>query len=206
MDFLKQVQALEKFHSICSAGFAIPTKTEKFKDNKEGNKAFLTAFEKAHEEKYLLSMKVGKARVDLLKTGYQVPDSWLTVDAIGDVDSGRLKMGKKEYLFVRSYPPEIPQLRKVCDELQAAEMRLRFSPKDHGSSGDKNGDKKKKYIRPLTDEIRACGAAYKRQMKRPDNQISLKSFCREYADEKGLSVSSVYRTLKDHSEVWKVES
>ena len=73
---------------------------------------------------------------------------------------------------------------------------------ENRGQGDKEGDKKKKSIRPLNAEAIDCIRLYKAEKRKGETQ-SMKAVCQAYAAEHGGSFDSIYRTVKDHSTDWK---
>lgn len=69
-------------------------------------------------------------------------------------------------------------------------------PRGHGDT--KRGQKRRR----LSDEANSCLAAYNRLVDRGKPPDSMKQHCRDFAEKTGGSADSLYRTLKDYSDLW----
>jgi len=76
-------------------------------------------------------------------------------------------------------------------------------PDGSKAKGRGQGDKEKgQKRRPLNDESRKCLNQYNRLIDAGRAPESMAQHCRSFAEKNGGSSDSIYRTLKDYSELW----
>ena len=83
-------------------------------------------------------------------------------------------------------------------QLPTKERTTGATPADTNS-----GQKKSRKRRPMNDEARACVRAFKRRIKGGET-LTMKQHCREYARDNNDSETSLYRTITDNPQEWKV--
>lgn len=88
-------------------------------------------------------------------------------------------------------------LLKLREAALRSQLPGQREPTKKGQGDKKKGQKR----RPLNDAARACIAAFNRKKNRP----SMRAHCNEYAEEKGDSAESLYRTIKDYPELWNAK-
>lgn len=96
-------------------------------------------------------------------------------------------------------------VREVRGYLKAAGGEGKITSPETDKPADKRTRRADKHKRPLNDEARACINAFKQRQK-AEPSVRMKPFCLEYAEKKGGSFASLYRTITDYPEMWKEEA
>lgn len=78
---------------------------------------------RAHRD---VSRRIREAQKRLLATGFSVPDSWLTVRAVGTLSSQHTAAGKgkRDTAVLRDSGADLQALEAVCREMSVAQLRL----------------------------------------------------------------------------------
>jgi hypothetical protein len=106
---------------------------------------------------------------------------------------------------LRELPPVDAEglIANIRAETEAPPAGRKVTLANTDTAADKRTRRADNRKRPLNDEARACIRAFKRQQQ-SDSPVAMKPFCRDYAEEKGCSFDSLYRTITDHPDAWQV--
>lgn len=121
-----------------------------------------------------------------------IDSTWKLAWRIADHLCDETPEGTIDADLIGKFHPRVKKLDRLRKEME-------------GAKADAKTDTPKKSSRKMNADSGACALAF-RAAKRKDDTLELKPFVEDWAEQKGKSSSSIYKTLLDNPDAWKADT